>query len=101
MTYWGVWSHEQRIRMDILTDVAFLPTRVTEARKKDDGKLVIVLTKSGGTQDISYVLDGKQGIIALEVFADASHAVHDDAKGRVGAIARTGNASVYAISIMQ
>ena len=33
-----------------------------------------------GTQEIGLVLDGRQGI-TLEVFADASHAVHDDAKG--------------------
>ena len=42
-------------------------------------------------------MDGQQEI-TQEVFADASHTVHDDTKGHGGAIARTGNASVYASS---
>ena len=34
------------------------------------------------------VLGGRQGI-ALDVFADASHAVHDDAKGHSGVFVRS------------
>ena len=35
------------------------------------------------------------------MFADASHAVHENAKGHNGAIARIGNANVYASSTKQ
>ena len=35
------------------------------------------------------------------MFANASYAVHEDAKGLSGAIARIGNASVYASSTKQ
>ena len=90
----------KRIRMDILTAVAFLTTRVTKATEEDDGKLLRVLKYLRGTPDIGLVLDGREGI-ALEVFADASHAVHDDAKGHSGAITRIGNASVHASSTKQ
>ena len=37
----------------------------------------------------------------MEVFADASHTVHDDAKGRRRAIAHIGKASVHASSTEQ
>jgi len=90
----------KRIRMDILTAVAFLTTRVTKATQEDDGKLLRVLKYLRGTADIGLVLDGREGI-AVEVYADASHAVHDDAKGHSGAVARVGKATVYASSTKQ
>ena len=43
------------------------------------------------------VLDNMRGK-AHGVFADASHAVHDDAKDRSGAVERLGTANVYASS---
>ena len=84
--------------MDILTAVAFLTTRVTKATEEDDGKLLRVLKYLRGTQEIGLVLDGRQGI-TLEVFADASHAVHDDAKGHSGAIVRVDNASCMLVRL--
>ena len=83
--------------MDILTAVAFLTTRVTKATEEGYGKLLMVLNYRCGRQEIGLVLDSWQGI-TLEVFTYASHAVHDDAKDHSGAIARIGNASVYASS---
>ena len=65
-----------------------------------DCKLLRVLKYLRGTPEIGLVFNVRQGI-TLEVFADASHAVHDDAKGHSGAIARLGNASVYASSTKQ
>ena len=64
--------------MDILTEVAFLTTRVTKATEEDDGKLLWVLTYLRGTPGIGLVLDGREGT-SLEVFTVGSHAVHDDA----------------------
>ena len=75
----------KRIRMDNLTAIAFLTTRVTMATKEDDGKLLRLLKYLRGTQEIDLMLDGQQGM-SLEVYGDASHVVHDDAKGRSGAI---------------
>ena len=73
----------KRIRVDILTAVAFLKTRVTKAAEKDNCKLLWVLTYLQGTSNVRWPALG----IALQVFADASHAVHDDLKGYSGAIA--------------
>ena len=50
-----------------------------------------------GSPDIGLVLGGREGI-AQEAFADASYAVHDNAKGHSGAIVRLDNASLYARS---
>ena len=50
-----------------------------------------------GAPEIGLVMDGRQEI-RLEEFADASSAVHDDAKGHSGAVARIFDASVYASS---
>ena len=70
---------------------------MTKASDEDNGKHPRVLKYLCGTQEIGLVLDCRQGM-ALEVFADASHAVHDAAKGPSGAISHIGNASVYSIS---
>ena len=43
----------KRIRMDILTAVAFLTTRVTKATEEDDGKLLRVLKYLFGTPERS------------------------------------------------
>ena len=52
------------------------------------------------TPYIGLVFDGRQGI-ALEVFADTSHGVHDDDKGYGRAVVCLGYASVYTISAKQ
>ena len=49
---------------------------------------------------IDLVFDDRHGI-ALEVFADESHAVHDDTKGNREAIALISTASVHISSIKQ
>ena len=71
--------------MDILTAVAFLTASVTKATEEDDGKHLRVLNYLRGAPDVGLVLDGREGI-ALEVFPDASRALHDDAKGHSEAI---------------
>ena len=73
-----------------------MPMLIADVLKGDDGKLLYLR----GTPEIGLVLDGRERI-ALEVFADASHAVHDTDKGHSGALTRVGNASVYASSIKQ
>ena len=86
------WSHSKvtqllylgkRIRMIILTAVAFLTIRVTMATEKDDDKLLRVPKYPCGTPAISLVLKVRQGI-TLEVLADASRAVDDDANCHSG-----------------
>ena len=79
--------------MDILSAVAFLTTRLAKATEEGHGKLLGMLNYLLGISDIGLVLDCREGI-ALEVFTDASHAVHDDAKGRSGTTSRKGNARV-------
>ena len=64
---------ETKIRMDILTAIAFRTTRVTKAAEEDDGKLLRSLKYLRGAQEIGLVLYGRQGITAA-VFADTSHA---------------------------
>ena len=46
-----------------------------------------------GTRDLGLVLDGREGLGVL-VWADASHAVHPDAKGHNGTIVRVGKCLV-------
>ena len=53
-----------------------------------------------GTPEIGLVLDCRQGI-TLVALDDASHVVHDGAKGHSGAKAHIDNANVYASSTKQ
>ena len=73
---------------------------MTKLTEDDDGKLLRVRKYLRGTPEISAVKDGREKI-ALEVFADASHVVHDVARGHSGAIARIGVTNVYASSTKQ
>jgi len=90
----------KRVRGDILTAVAYLTTRVTKATKEDQSKLLRVLKYLRDTKEMGHVLDGRDGI-ELQVFADASHAVHTDAKGQSGAVERLGKAAIYFSSTKQ
>ena len=51
----------KRIRMDILTALAFLTTRLTKAIKEADGKLLRALKCLRGTPDIGLVFDASVG----------------------------------------
>ena len=77
---------DMRIRIDLPTAVAFLTSRVANAKQGDNVKLLRILKHLHVTQEVVSIWNGSQGI-ALEVFADASHAVHDDAEGHSGAVA--------------
>ena len=65
---------------------------MTSATEKDDGKCQRAPKCLCGRREVSLVLDSREGK-AMEVFVNASHAVHDDAKGHSGAIARMCNVS--------
>ena len=73
---------------------------MSKATYNDDGKLLRVLKYLRFTPGIGLGLDGKERT-ALEMFADSSHPVHDDAKGHSGAIARISNTSAYASSYLR
>jgi hypothetical protein len=84
----------------MLTATVFLTTRVTKATEEDMSKLERLLKYLRGTRDLGLVLDGREGLGVL-AWADASYAVHPDAKGHNGTIVRVGKCLVYAQSSKQ
>jgi hypothetical protein len=84
----------------MLTATVFLTTRVTKATDEDMGKLERLLKYLRGTKELGLVLDGREGLGVL-AWADASYAVHPDAKGHNGTVVRVGKSLVYAQSSKQ
>ena len=92
--------YAKKVRVDLLTTLAYLRTRVSEATTEDWRKLTRLLyyineTKS---QKMSFK---KCGSMVPEVSVDTSHGTHSDRKGHTGIIARLGNSTIYASSNKQ
>jgi len=92
--------YAKKVRVDLLTTLAFLRTRVSVATTEDWGKLTRLLyyineTKS---QKMSFK---KCGSMVPEVSVDTSHGTHSDRKGHTGIIARLENSTIYASSNKQ
>ena len=84
----------------MMTATVFLTTRVTKATEEDMNKLECLLKYLSGTRDIGLALDGREGLGVL-AWADASYAVHPDAKGHNGTIVLDSKCLLYAQSSKQ
>ena len=92
--------YAKKVRMDLLTTLAYLRTRVTTATTDDWKKLQRLLYYINGTIKNKLVFR-KSGCLTPEVSVDRSHGIHMDRKGQTGLIARLGNNTIYAISNKQ
>lgn len=90
----------KRARLDILTAVSFLCTRVTKATTEDKRKLEYLL---GYLQAMKHeVLRLKpSGVLRVEAYVDAAFAPHADSKLHTGATIFIGGALVFAASQKQ
>jgi len=78
----------KRVRYDILMACTFLATRSKEATVQDMDKLMRVLKYLNATEQLYLTLLPSD--LQLYVYADASYAVHKDAKGHSGRILSLG-----------
>jgi hypothetical protein len=81
----------KRARLDILTAVTFLCTRVQAATEEDRSKLHRVLGYLKGTREHSLVLHAL-GENRITAYVDAAYAIHDDSKSYSGMVVYAGNA---------
>ena len=79
----------KRGRPDILLAVSFLTTRVQAPDQDDKKKLTRIISYLMGTKDMVLTL-GSADIEQLQVYIDASHAIHGDAKSPTGMIITMG-----------
>ena len=87
------------VRPDILCDTIFLTTRVHESREEDVRKLYDVLEYLNGTRQLGLCLGaGQDGKFHLNVFADAAHNVHVDARSQGGIAMQIGRGTTLAES---
>jgi hypothetical protein len=91
----------KRVRYDILMACTFLATRSKDATVQDMDKLQRILKYLNGTEQLYLTLLPSD--LQLYVYADASYAVHADAKGHSGRIISLGKTggSVYLKSSKQ
>jgi hypothetical protein len=84
-------------RPDILMPVTFLATKSANPMQSDFNKAIKILSYVKGTKN--KVLFFKANVRPnLEIFADAAHMVHKDAKGHGGIIGTLGSAPIFAKS---
>lgn len=90
----------KRTRVDILTAISHLSSRVTDPTEDDEAKLDRVFGYLAETRDL--VLWYKSGgQVTVDAFVDASFGVHADGKGRTGVVLMLGGAVVGAWSARQ
>ena len=90
----------KRIRPDLLTAVSYLTTRVRAPTVSDNKKLLRALGYLKRTENCSLQLDvGTQP--TLQMYVDASFAVHPNRHGHTGVLVFLGNALVFASSKKQ
>jgi hypothetical protein len=73
----------QRARIDIVTAIAFLCTRVSKSTEQDWEKLKRVLEFVNGTIEEELTL-GSEGLDSMKSFVDVSFAVHEDMRSHTG-----------------
>ena len=90
----------KRVRMDTLTVVSFLCTRVTKATEEDQVKLEHLLGYFKNTlkKKLSIGGDASMQVIA---FMDAAFALHFDSKSHTGVLILVGGTVVYVASRKQ
>ena len=94
----------KRSRPDILLPVNFLCTRVRAPTETDLNKLNRILKYLNGTKDYQMELGmivNDDGTLNLDVYIDASYAVHEDSKSHTGVLATIGKGCIYAVSSKQ
>jgi len=89
-----------RCRIDILLPVAFLSTRVSNPTIHDQTKLRRILEYLYGTVDLKLKL-GADNLSNLQIWVDASFAVHPDMKSHTGGVMSFGRGAVFAKSSKQ
>ena len=77
--------HAKTVRIDLLTTLAFLRTRVSNSTVEDWLKLNRLLYYINGTLD-KKLLYSKSGNFIPEISIDTSHGIHMDRKGQTGMI---------------
>ena len=90
----------KRSRLDILTGVAFLTTRVRDRDKGDDNKLLHILLYLRGTRDLVLTLES-DGTVTVKWWVDASLTVHHDMKSHTGRMISMGRGALYSTSSKQ
>jgi histone deacetylase 1/2 len=90
----------QRSRPDIATTVAFLSTRVHDARVDDWTKLDRALRYINQTQDLGLTIAPSEDL-QVTAHVDASYAPHADAKSHSGAWITLGKGPIYTSSSKQ
>ena len=90
----------KRVRPDIQLPVNFLCTRVRVPNAEDMKKLQRILKYLRQTKDLGLTIN-KTGKMAVELYIDASFAVHSDLKSQTGAIVVVGGTTVEAKSVKQ
>ena len=92
----GQWI-AQRARPDFATVIAFLAHRVPKPTAQDRLKLGRLLTYAKYT--IQQKLHLRPTNQQLEVYIDASHAIHDDQRGHTGVVLTMGGSVIYTRSM--
>jgi hypothetical protein len=91
-----------RVRPDILCSTIFLTRRVKVTTSQDWGKMMNVLKYLNYTRLFRLCLGGDEnGIIHLDAYADAAHAVNANMTSQTGLFATLGRGSTYAKSTAQ
>jgi hypothetical protein len=95
----------RKVRLDLLTVVSYLTTRVQRPNVNDKVKLERLLKYLNSTLDYTYLIGGKifndDGTISVNCYIDSSHGVHEDFRGQTGIVIKLGEATVYARSAKQ
>jgi hypothetical protein len=90
----------KRVRIDILTAVVYLSSRVQCASEDDWKKFLRVLKYLNGTKTLKLTLSADT-ILSLHAYIDASFAVHSDMRGHTGLIITFGCGAIFARSMKQ
>jgi hypothetical protein len=91
-----------RVRPDILCPVIFLCRRVKTPTEQDYYKFANVLKYLHATSKLGLILGGDgNGIMRLDVSADAAHAVNHDSRSQTGIYITLGRGSIFSKSMSQ
>lgn len=90
----------KRVRIDILTAVVYLSSRVQCANEDDWKKFLRVLKYLHGTKNLKLTIT-IDSILSLHAYIDASFAVHSDMRGHTGVVITFGCGAIFARSVKQ
>ena len=90
----------KRCRLDIQLTISFLCSRVTKSTEQDWKKLQRLLQYLNGTLDRKFTI-GADDITTMNLYIDASYAIHDDMKSHTGGCVVFKRGAVMSKSIKQ